>query len=75
MPVLEQQREINKIEGALPQFMRDMTEYKKLGYDLVGAIIKIANENDYDSIFNAYIRHLCTALWARTHRVGVPQLP
>jgi len=62
MPIMEQQREINKIEGALPQFMRDMTEYKKLGYDLVGAIIKIANENDYNTIFNAYIRHVAARL-------------
>jgi len=62
MPILEQQREINKIESALPQFMRDMTEYKKLGYDLVGAIIKIANENDYNEIFNAYIRRVAARL-------------
>jgi len=62
MPILEQQREINKIESALPQFMRDMTEYKKLGYDLIGAIIKIANENDYNAIFNAYIRRVAARL-------------
>ena len=62
MPILEQQREINKIESALPQFMRDMTEFKKLGYDLVGAIIKIANENDYNEIFNAYIRRVAARL-------------
>ena len=42
--------------------MRDMTEYKKLGYDLVGAIIKIANENDYNTIFNAYIRRVAARL-------------
>ena len=62
MPIFEQQREIRQIESALPQFMRDMTEYKKLGYDLVGAILKISSENTYNSVFDTYIKRVAARL-------------
>jgi len=50
--VLMQMREISSLEKALPQFLRDITEYKKMGYDINKAIIKIARENTYNSVFN-----------------------
>lgn len=50
--VLLQMREISMAEKALPQFLRDITEYRKMGYDIVKALMKIAEENVYNPAFN-----------------------
>ncbi|MFB5608743.1 MAG: type II secretion system F family protein [Nitrosarchaeum sp.] len=47
-----QMKEINKLENSLPQYLRDMTEYKKIGYDIILAIIRLSKENLYNSTFN-----------------------
>lgn len=47
-----QTKEINGSEQSLPQFLRDMTEYKKIGYDIILAIIHLSKENLYNSTFN-----------------------
>ncbi|AFS82979.1 type II secretion system F family protein [Candidatus Nitrosopumilus sediminis] len=51
----KQTKEINSSEQSLPQFLRDMTEYKKIGYDVILAIIHLSKENLYNSIFNKRI--------------------
>jgi flagellar protein FlaJ len=53
--IMMQKREIDMLEKALPQFLRDITEYRKMGYDLSRAIMKIASENSYNPIFDTYI--------------------
>jgi len=50
-----QTTEINRSEHSLPQFLRDMTEYKKIGYDILLAMIHLSKENLYNSIFNKKI--------------------
>lgn len=50
-----QTREVNNSEQSLPQFLRDMTEYKKIGYDIILAMIHLSKENLYNSIFNKKI--------------------
>ena len=47
-----QNSEVNKLERSLSQFLRDMTEYKKIGYDVVLAMINLSKENLYNSFFN-----------------------
>jgi len=53
--VLLQMREINMVEKALPQFLRDITEYRKMGYDITRALLKIAEENVYNPAFNSIL--------------------
>jgi len=54
--VLLQMMEIGMLEKALPQFLRDVTEYKKMGYDISRAIIKIAEENVYNTSFDSLLK-------------------
>ncbi len=53
--VFLQMREINAMEKALPQFLRDVTEYRKMGYDIVKAVIRIAEENTYNPVFDSLL--------------------
>ena len=53
--VLMQNREIAAMEKALPQFLRDITEFKKMGYDINRAIVKVSEENTYNPVFDAVL--------------------
>jgi len=53
--VLIQSREIAALEKALPQFLRDITEFKKMGYDINRAIVKVSEENTYNPVFDAVL--------------------
>ncbi|MDE1858857.1 MAG: type II secretion system F family protein [Thaumarchaeota archaeon] len=45
-------REVRQSEAALPQFLRDITEYKKIGYDITKAIQKLASDRSYNPAFD-----------------------
>ncbi len=47
-----QVQEVRKSEEALPQFLRDITEYKKIGYDITKAVQRLARERSYNPIFD-----------------------
>jgi len=72
--VVLQMREINAMEKALPQFLRDVTEYRKMGYDIVKAIIRIAEENTYNPVFDALLKSVAKqlSLGVRMAEVDVP---
>lgn len=53
--VVVQMREIEMMERALPQFLRDVTEYRKMGYDITKGITKIAEENTYNPVFDSLL--------------------
>jgi flagellar protein FlaJ len=57
-----QLREIRKCEDALPQFMRDVTEYKKIGYDITKAIRRLAEERSYNRKFDGVLEDVSTQL-------------
>ncbi|MFN3654303.1 MAG: type II secretion system F family protein [Candidatus Nitrosotenuis sp.] len=44
-------REVARLEHDLPEFLRDITEYKKIGYDILLAIIHLSKDNIYHSAF------------------------
>jgi len=71
---LVQMREIAMLEKALPQFLRDVTEFKKMGYDINRAIVKIADQNTYNPVFDSLIRLVCRQLelGVRMAEVEVP---
>ncbi|MEM2922467.1 MAG: type II secretion system F family protein, partial [Candidatus Bathyarchaeia archaeon] len=72
--VLFQMREIGMFEKALPQFLRDITEYKKMGYDINRAIIRIAEENTYNPVFGSLLKVVAKQLdlGVRMAEVEVP---
>jgi len=51
-----QVREVKQCENALPEFLRDLTEYKKIGYDLTRAFTKLAHERKYTPAFDAFLQ-------------------
>ncbi|MGQ0772603.1 MAG: type II secretion system F family protein [Nitrososphaerota archaeon] len=44
-------KEVARLENDLPEFLRDITEYKKIGYDILLAMIHLSKENIYHSTF------------------------
>ena len=59
---LPQLKEINKTEDALPSFVRDITEYRKVGYDLTKAIQKLARERAYNKQFDEFLKDVSAHL-------------
>lgn len=55
--VVAQRREIGLVEKALPQFLRDITEYKKMGYDINKSVFRISEENSYNTTFDALLKN------------------
>ncbi|MEM3094653.1 MAG: type II secretion system F family protein [Nitrososphaera sp.] len=55
--VIAQRREIMLVEKALPQFLRDITEYKKMGYDINKSVFRLAEENSYNITFDALLKN------------------
>ena len=51
-------KDIREIENDLPRFLRDITEYRKMGFSVYSSIIKIANEISYGSILDDHIRYV-----------------
>ena len=54
--VLLQMREIRMYEDALPRFLRDVTEYKKMGYDVNRAIVRLSEEVNYNPVFDNLLK-------------------
>lgn len=62
LPVLIQRRGVLKEEEALPQFLRDMTEYQKLNYPMKKAVETLWREHKYNDQFNELIGHVVKQL-------------
>ena len=64
LPIHLQQRVISAEEEGMVEFLRDMTEYVKMGYSLPAAVEKLQTR-DYNRHFNRLLRHVVFQL--RTH--------
>lgn len=51
-------RQIEKMEKALPDFLRDLTEYKKIGIENNEALIKISEDTHYNKTIDRLIQKL-----------------
>jgi flagellar protein FlaJ len=67
MQVRNQLREISKLEQALPTFLRDITEYKKLGYDIQSTILRLSDEVTYNPYFDSLLGAVVKQI-----RLGLP---
>lgn len=47
--------EITMLEKALPDFFRDITEYRKIGIAIPNAITRLSNERTYNWVFNSVL--------------------
>ena len=54
--------EIDKVEKALPLFLRDITEMKKIGYDIVQAIRDLAKRRTYNKFFDKILQWISRQL-------------
>ncbi|TRM97239.1 type II secretion system protein, partial [Sulfolobus sp. E1] len=63
----KQVKEISDVEASLPQFLRDVTEFRKIGYDMVRAIRTLAEEKRYRAEFNRVLNEL-----VRQNNMGIP---
>ncbi|RMF31444.1 MAG: hypothetical protein D6752_02185, partial [Candidatus Nitrosothermus koennekii] len=59
---LPQIKKITNIDKALPDLMRDITEYRKIGYDINQAIIKLSEERTYNKIFDNLLADIASKL-------------
>lgn len=57
-----QKVQIARLEDATPQFLRDMTEYKKIGYDILVAFSRVGRENTYNKTFAGKFREVYTLI-------------
>lgn len=55
-------REISMVESALPDFFRDVTEYRKIGIAIPNALIRIANQRSYNSYFDSLLSEIAANL-------------
>ncbi|MFQ5782945.1 MAG: type II secretion system F family protein [Nitrosopumilus sp.] len=58
---LKHKIQINKIEKILPNFLREITEYRKIGISEVSAIMKISEEKNYNPTFNRLVKTLSSS--------------
>jgi flagellar protein FlaJ len=55
-------KQIELMESALPNFLRDVTEYRKIGFHEITGIIRISKENRYNKSFDRLLRTVSTLL-------------
>jgi archaeal flagellar protein FlaJ len=74
LPVRSQLREIRMIEGALPNFLREVSEYRKIGYDIRKAVLKISEESRFNQVFDSVLGRVAAQMrmGARLGEVQVP---
>ncbi len=71
----KQSHEVRDMEKALPEFMRDMTEYRKIGFPLVRAFFMIKESGrSYNKTFDKLVNVVTAQLRAgiRLNKVKVP---
>lgn len=72
--VRSQLREVRMIEGALPNFLREVSEYRKIGYDIRRAVLKIAEESQFNQVFDSVLGRVAAQMRMGA-RLGDVQVP
>lgn len=65
--VKDQLREMKEMDEALPDFLKDLLEYKRQEYDLAKSLVKIAQDRSYNPTFDALLAQVATQV-----KAGVP---
>ena len=71
--VISQRREMKEISDALPEFLKDLTEFKRQEYDINRAILAMASRNKYTPSFDKVLRRVAAQLKTGTplNEIGV----
>lgn len=54
--------QIKDLENALPEFLRDVTEYRKIGYDMTISLYKLYGARKYNKYFDELFRKIYSQL-------------
>lgn len=57
-----QLREIKLTEAALPDFLRNIAEYRKIGYNMRKAILETASKAKFNPVFDAILERIATQI-------------
>jgi len=69
LPVRAQMREVRMTEAALPDFLRSIAEYSKIGYNMRKAILETAAKTKFNPVFDSILKRM-TAQMSLGVRLG-----
>jgi len=62
LPVRAQMREVRLTEAALPDFLRNIAEYRKIGYNMRKAILETAARGKFNPVFDSILERVAAQM-------------
>ena len=62
LPVRAQIREVRLTEAALPDFLRSIAEYRKIGYNMRKAVLETAAKSKFNPVFDAILERMAAQM-------------
>ena len=62
LPVRAQIREVRLTEAALPDFLRSIAEYRKIGYNMRKAILETATKTKFNPVFDSILERIAAQM-------------
>ncbi|MDG7022958.1 MAG: type II secretion system F family protein [Nitrososphaerota archaeon] len=62
LPVRVQMREVRMTEAALPDFLRSIAEYRKIGYDMRKAVLETAAKTKFNPVFDSILERVAAQM-------------
>ncbi|MDG7012293.1 MAG: type II secretion system F family protein [Nitrososphaerota archaeon] len=62
LPVRAQMREVRMTEAALPDFLRSIAEYRKIGYNMRKAVLETAAKTKFNPVFDSILERMAAQM-------------
>ena len=62
LPVRAQMREVRMTEAALPDFLRSIAEYRKIGYNMRKAVLETAAKTKFNPVFDSILERVAAQM-------------
>ena len=62
LPVRAQMREVRLTEAALPDFLRSIAEYRKIGYNMRKAVLETAAKTKFNPVFDSMLERMAAQM-------------
>ncbi|MDG7025060.1 MAG: type II secretion system F family protein [Nitrososphaerota archaeon] len=62
LPVRAQIREVRLTEAALPDFLRSIAEYRKIGYNMRKAVLETATKTKFNPVFDSILERMAAQM-------------
>ena len=62
LPVRAQMREVRMTEAALPDFLRSIAEYRKIGYNMRKAVLETAARTKFNPVFDSILERIAAQM-------------